>query len=94
MTHLSTMTCDICKKRYLVRPSKYGPSTYYMSDFISFSRCNTKGLDVGGDTYQIHVCPGCFTDVIKLVSSTYDLDNMKARVKHWENQMKRHEKEK
>ena len=87
---LSMMTCDICKKQYLVRPSKY-TSNYYLSDTISFRRCNTKDLDVGGDTYQLHICPGCFTDVTKLIASTYDLDGMKVRIEHWKNQVKRHE---
>ena len=89
---LSTMTCDICKGRYLVRPSKYSSSPYHLSDMIQFTRCNTKkDLNVGGDTYQLHVCPGCFADVTKLIASTYDLDGMKVRIEHWKNQVKRHE---
>ena len=86
---LGTLTCDICKKRYLVRPSKYGP--HYMSDRIQLIRCNTKDLNVSGDTYQLHVCPGCFADVTKLIASTYDLDDMKILINHWEEQVKRHE---
>lgn len=86
---LSMMTCDICGKRFLVRPTKYG--LHYMSDCIQFSRRNVKDLNVGGDVYQLHVCPGCFADVTRLIASTYDLDNMKNRVEWWGQQVKRHE---
>jgi hypothetical protein len=88
---LGIETCDICKKRFLVRPSKYSLIPYYPSDCIQFTRRNVKDLNVGADSYSLHICPGCFTDITTLIATTYDLDNMKVRIKHWENQVKRHE---
>ena len=87
---LSMMSCDICKKRYLVRPSKY-TSNYYLSDVISFRRCNTKDLDAGGDSYTLHVCPECFAKITKMIAYVYDLDHLKNRVEWWEQEVKRHE---
>lgn len=87
---LSTMTCDICKRRYLVRPSRY-TSDVYRNDIITFTRLDTKDLDVGGDSYTLRVCPECFAKITKMIAYIYDLDHLKNRVEYWERQVERRE---
>ena len=86
---IGMMTCDICHKKFLVRPSKYSNGMLY--DTINFSRCNTKDLNAGGDSCLLILCPEHLMEITNLIADKHGVYHLKCRAERWDSERRHNE---
>lgn len=87
---LKTMICDICHKKFIVRPSKCFPDTFAY-DTMTLNRRNTKDLNANSVTYYLKLCPDHLMEITNLIADKYNLESLKCTAKRWERERRHHE---